>query len=74
MHLKQVAIMLIGGGVLLALAGLMLLLASKLGIPLGRLPGDIQAEGKGWSIHFPIVTCMVVSLLLTLIINFFMRR
>lgn len=35
---------------------------------LGRLPGDIRVEGKNGSFYFPIVTCIVVSLLLNLII------
>ena len=32
---------------------------------LGRLPGDIAVEGKGFRFYFPVVTCIVVSLLLT---------
>jgi hypothetical protein len=35
---------------------------------LGRLPGDIRVEGKNGGFYFPIVTCIVVSLLLNLII------
>ncbi|WP_234735167.1 DUF2905 domain-containing protein [Tellurirhabdus bombi] len=35
---------------------------------LGRLPGDIRVEGKNGGFYFPIVTCLVVSLLLNLII------
>ncbi|WP_128546266.1 DUF2905 domain-containing protein [Larkinella soli] len=35
---------------------------------LGRLPGDIRIEGKNGGFYFPIVTCLVISLLLNLII------
>jgi hypothetical protein len=51
-----------------------LLVAHKLGIPLGHLPGDVHAEGKHWTFNFPIVTCLLLSLILTLLLNFLMRR
>jgi len=35
---------------------------------LGRLPGDIHYTNKDFSFHFPIVTCLIVSALLTLIL------
>ena len=44
---------------------------SKLG--LGRLPGDIHIERDGFSFHFPIVTCVIVSLVLSLLISFFRK-
>ena len=44
-----------------------------LGLPLGRLPGDIVvARGRG-TFYFPIVTCIVVSVVLTLILSWFRR-
>lgn len=52
-------------------AGLMLLPS----VPwLGRLPGDIHVERENFSLHIPLVTCLVVSLLLTLLLNLFLRR
>jgi hypothetical protein len=40
----------------------------RLGNPLGRLPGDIRIEGKnGGGFYFPIVTCIVISAVLSLI-------
>jgi hypothetical protein len=42
-------------------------------LPLGRLPGDIHVVREGFSFHFPIVTCLVVSVLLSLLI-WFLRR
>jgi hypothetical protein len=59
-------------GVLVAIAGVVLIVGSKLGI--GRLPGDISIERKGFSFHFPIVTSIVVSLVLTVLANLLLRR
>jgi DUF2905 family protein len=41
---------------------------------LGRLPGDINIERDGFSVHVPLVTCLVISLVATLILNLFFRR
>lgn len=61
-------------GVGLAAAGLLIILGSKLGLPrLGRLPGDIVYEGKNGTFYFPIVTCIVVSILLSVIVSIFRR-
>lgn len=40
---------------------------------LGRLPGDIRIERKGLSCYFPLATGIVISLLLTLILNLIVR-
>ena len=48
-------------GILLIFVGPAVWLIESLGLPLGRLPGDIQMRGKGRSFHFPIVTCIVVT-------------
>ena len=64
-------------GVLLVVVGAVVWLIETLGLPLGRLPGDIRMRGEGWSFHFPIVTCIVVSVVLTVLLNllfWFMRR
>jgi uncharacterized protein HemY len=57
---------LIATGILLALAGFAWPWISKL--PLGRLPGDIHIVRDGYSLHFPVVSCIVVSVLLSLIL------
>lgn len=41
--------------------------------PFGRLPGDIHIVREGFSFHFPIVTCIVISLVVTLILWIFRR-
>ncbi len=60
-------------GVILILIGGGFYLASKVGLPLGRLPGDIRIEGKNGSFYFPIVTSIVLSLLLTILLNIIVR-
>ncbi len=61
------------GGVILILLGGGVYLAARLGLPLGRLPGDIRIEGKNGSLYFPIVTCIVISLVLTIVLNIIVR-
>lgn len=40
----------------------------------GRLPGDIHFEKENFSIHFPIVTSIVISIIATILLNLFTRR
>jgi hypothetical protein len=55
----------------LAIAGAGLLL--MLGLPLGRLPGDVAFKRGPVSFYFPVTTSIVVSLILTLIFSLFRR-
>jgi len=64
-------LVLIGLGVVAL--GLIVWLFGKLGVPPGRLPGDVRIEGDRWTFHFPIVTCLVVSVVLTMLLNVLMR-
>ena len=57
-------------GVVLVVVGALVWLVESLGLPLGRLPGDIRMRGEGWSFSFPIVTCIIVSIVLTVLLNF----
>ncbi len=59
--------MLIGLGTLLVVLGIVLLAAGRLHLPLGRLPGDIAWRGKNSVVYFPVVTCIVLSVLLSLL-------
>ena len=64
-------------GVVLVVVGAVVWLIESLGLPLGRLPGDIRMRGDGWFFSFPIVTCIVVSVVLTVLLNllfWFWRR
>jgi hypothetical protein len=42
-------------------------------LPLGRLPGDIHIVREGFSFSFPIVTCLIISVLVSLLLWFFRR-
>ncbi len=55
-------------GVVLVAVGAMLVLGARLPFRLGRLPGDIAYQGRHTTFYFPIVTCLVLSLALTLIL------
>lgn len=55
-------------GVLLVVAGLIVLGLNRLNIPLGRLPGDFNWRGRGWSVSFPLVTCLLLSVLLSVLL------
>jgi len=57
---------LVGIGILLVAVGAVLLLASRMGLPLGRLPGDVSYRGRNFSVYFPLGTCIVLSVLLSL--------
>ena len=68
--------MLIGVGLLIAAAGVVLLLAARAGLPLGRLPGDIAIRGRHGSFYAPIATCLLISVVLSLLmwlLNHFRR-
>ncbi len=54
-------------GLVLVVLGLLWPLARKLG--LGRLPGDLHLTGDGWSMHFLLGTSIVLSILLTVLLN-----
>jgi Protein of unknown function (DUF2905) len=62
---------LIIAGVALIVAGLAWPLLAKLG--LGRLPGDIVVRREGFSFYFPIVTCLIVSGVISLLLWIFRR-
>jgi hypothetical protein len=55
-------------GAFIFILGVCVLLAQKLGLPLGRLPGDISWKGKHTSVYFPLVTCLLLSLILSLVL------
>ena len=61
------------GGLILFLLGGGLYLATKFGIPLGRLPGDIRIEGENGSFYFPVTTLILISIILTIVLNVIVR-
>ena len=58
-------------GIVLVAAGLAWPWLAK--IPFGRLPGDIRIEGEHGGFFFPVTTCLVVSIVLSLILWIFRR-
>ena len=63
-------------GIVLAVVGLLLVAGGRLPFRLGRLPGDLAYQGRHGGFYFPIVTCIVLSLALSMvmwIINYFRR-
>jgi len=71
--MESIARYLMIGGVLLFLVGGGVYLAAKFGLPLGRLPGDIRIEGENGSFYFPITTSILVSVVLTIVLNLISR-
>ena len=54
----SIALVVIGGGVMLL---------GRAGLPLGRLPGDIAYRGKNTSFYFPLATCILLSIVVSLV-------
>lgn len=75
--MRDLGKLLLGFGALMVCLGLILLVGGNLSgkVPwLGRLPGDVYIQRGGWSFYFPIVTCLVISIVLTLLFSLFGRR
>ncbi|ADV82083.1 DUF2905 domain-containing protein [Terriglobus saanensis] len=65
--------LLLGAGLLLCVLGAAVLLFGRMGVPLGRLPGDMNWRGKGWSVSFPLMTSILFSVVLSLLFYLFGR-
>ena len=59
--------LLIGLGLVLVVAGGVVMLLGRANVPLGRLPGDIVYRGKNTTFYFPLATSVVVSVVLTIV-------
>ena len=55
-------------GLLIALFGVILIFAGRMHLPIGRLPGDILYRGKNATFYFPLATCIVLSVVLSLVL------
>jgi len=72
--LVVVGLVLTGLGLVLVLVGRFeILRALWERLPLGRLPGDIHLQGKDYSVFFPWVTCLVISVVVSVILSFFRK-
>jgi hypothetical protein len=71
---QQIGKWLIVTGIVIALFGVLVVILGRVG--LFKLPGDLEFGSKNWRIYFPIASCIVISIILTLIlwlINYFRR-
>jgi hypothetical protein len=59
--------MLIGAGLVLVVLGLLFLAGERLPIRFGHLPGDIELKGRHGTFYFPLVTCLLLSALLSFV-------
>jgi len=55
-------------GLLLVVVGVLILGLNRLNLPLGRLPGDFNWRGRGWSVSFPLATSILISVLLSILL------
>lgn len=69
---EQVGRLLLAAGLVLVVLGGLVMLAGKLGI--GRLPGDLLWQGEDWSVYVPLGWMVVLSVVLTVLLNLFLRR
>lgn len=65
--------MIILAGIVLTLVGILLLLVGK--VPFfGKLPGDIMVQRKNFTFYFPLASGILLSIILTILLNIFLRR
>ncbi|MDR4499167.1 MAG: DUF2905 domain-containing protein [Candidatus Scalindua sp.] len=73
MIIPELGKLLIFLGILLVVIGLIVIMGNNFPF-LGKLPGDIIVEKKGFVFYFPVVTCIMVSIILSVIFWLFGRR
>ncbi|WP_042682166.1 DUF2905 domain-containing protein [Anaerosalibacter massiliensis] len=67
-HMGKILILM---GIILLIFGVIIILGGKIG--LGKLPGDIFIKRGNFTFFFPIVSSLIISLILTIILNLFKR-
>ena len=73
MDAQQIGRMLMVFGAMVLVIGAFLYFGGRV-LPLGQLPGDFHFGGENWSVHFPLATCAIISILLSLFLSLFFRR
>jgi hypothetical protein len=66
--LREIGKLLLILGAFLVAVGALLVVGARLPFRLGRLPGDIAYSGRHTTFYFPIVTCLVLSVVLSLVL------
>ena len=72
MDLQSIGKILILGGAFLAFLGLLLFFWQRIPF-LGKLPGDIFVNKGSFQFFFPVITCIIISIVLTIILNLVFR-
>ena len=72
MNTGQIGKILVIGGVGLIVVGLMVVILGRFGF-IGHLPGDITIQGKNFTVYLPILSFLIISLVLTLLVNLAIR-
>ncbi|MBN2188205.1 MAG: DUF2905 family protein [Chitinispirillaceae bacterium] len=72
MNWAEVGRFLIIAGAVVVVVGMIFMVSDKL--PIGRLPGDLSFGSGRFKIYLPIATSILLSILITIILNFFSRR
>lgn len=73
MKMETVAGIIILAGITLIIVGVGLYGLARLNVPLGHLPGDIYVKGENGSFYFPLTTSILVSIILTIVLNVISR-
>jgi len=60
-------------GLVLVVAGTLVMLAARFGLPLGKLPGDFSYRGKNFAFYFPLGTSILISVVLSVILYLISR-
>jgi hypothetical protein len=60
-------------GIIFLVVGGLIYLSSSLHLPLGHLPGDIHIRGKNTDFYFPLTSCILISVILTILVNLVLR-
>ena len=74
MDTTSIAKYLIFFGILLLLLGSVFYFLGKLGIGLGKLPGDIIIQKENFTFYFPLATSIIISIALTIILSLFAKK
>ena len=74
MDTTSIAKYLIFFGVILLLIGSIFYFLAKLGIGLGKLPGDIIIQKENFTFYFPLATSIIISVVLTVLLSLFSKR
>ncbi len=65
--MENIGRILVVTGLFIAIIGLLVMAISKIGIPFGRLPGDIVIHKKNFTFYFPLATSIILSVLFSIL-------